>query len=177
MVEKSLIDLSWDDFDEHRDPRPNENQFDAVVERAVSRRGFLGGALAFGSGAAVFGTGLMSSTTASRAEGHARFAFKPIDIATDHAVHVPEGYTSQVLVRWGDALGPGSRSPIAGVVLVAGQVSAVAVAHAVSCVMTSARRRGFRRFISGSGAAVCAPVSTRLPTPIAGARLHPALVP
>ncbi|MCZ4266840.1 PhoX family phosphatase [Rhodobacteraceae bacterium G21628-S1] len=118
MVEKSLIDLSWDDFDEHRDPRPNENQFDAVVERAVSRRGFLGGALAFGSGAAVFGTGLMSSTTASRAEGHARFAFKPIDIATDHAVHVPEGYTSQVLVRWGDALwseAEGAYSPETGV--------------------------------------------------------------
>ena len=104
MVDKTLIDLSWDDFDEHRDPRPDENQFDAVVERAVSRRGFLGGALAFGSGAAVFGTGLMSSTTASRAAGGATFAFEPIGIATDHAVHVPAGYKSQVLVRWGDAL-------------------------------------------------------------------------
>ena len=67
MVDKSLIDLSWDDFDEQRDPRPAGNQFDAVVDRAISRRGFLGGALAFGSGAAVFGTGLLSSTTASRA--------------------------------------------------------------------------------------------------------------
>ncbi|NIZ15590.1 PhoX family phosphatase [Phaeobacter sp. HF9A] len=104
MADKSLIDLSWDDFDEHRDPRPDANQFDAVVERAISRRGFLGGALAFGSGAAVFGTGLMSSTTASRAEGASKFAFAPIDTATDFAVHVPEGYKSQVLVRWGDAL-------------------------------------------------------------------------
>ena len=54
MDDTSHIDMSWDDFDEMRDPRPDENQFDAVVERAVSRRGFLGGALAFGSGAAVF---------------------------------------------------------------------------------------------------------------------------
>ena len=43
MVDKSLIDLSWDDFDEQRDPRPAGNQFDAVVDRAISRRGFLGG--------------------------------------------------------------------------------------------------------------------------------------
>ena len=33
MVDKSLIDLSWDDFDEQRDPRPAGNQFDAVVDR------------------------------------------------------------------------------------------------------------------------------------------------
>ncbi|MFW2541432.1 PhoX family protein [Primorskyibacter sp. 2E107] len=105
MADKHLIDLSWDDFDEHRDPRPDNNGFDAVVERAISRRGFLGGALAFGSAATVMGAGLMSSTTAARAEAHgAGFAFKPIDIATDHEIHLPEGYTHKVLVRWGDAL-------------------------------------------------------------------------
>lgn len=104
MVDKSLLDLSWDDFDEHRDPRPEENQFDQIVDFAISRRGFLGGALAFGSGAAVFGSGLLSSTTASRAAGHGGFAFEPIDIATDHEIHVPKGYTHKVLVRWGDAL-------------------------------------------------------------------------
>lgn len=102
MVDKSLIDLSWDDFDEHRDPRPAQNDFDAVVERAISRRGFLGGALAFGSAATVFGSA-MTSATSARAQA-AGFNFKPIDIATDHAIHVPEGYQHQVLVRWGDAL-------------------------------------------------------------------------
>ncbi|MEC7670556.1 MAG: alkaline phosphatase PhoX, partial [Pseudomonadota bacterium] len=104
MTDQHDVDMSWDDFDELRDPRPNENQFDAVVDAAISRRGFLGGALAFGSGAAVFGTGLFSSTTAARAGAHGKFAFEPIDIATDFAVHVPEGYKSKVLVRWGDAL-------------------------------------------------------------------------
>ncbi|MBP0483601.1 PhoX family protein [Sagittula salina] len=104
MTDKSLIDLSWDDFDEHRDPRPDSSDFDAVVERAISRRGFLGGALAFGSAASVFGAGLMSSTTAARAGAHGGFAFKPIGIATDHEIHVPEGYRHKVLVRWGDAL-------------------------------------------------------------------------
>jgi secreted PhoX family phosphatase len=104
MKKTDIVDLSWDDFDEMRDPRVDNNGFDAVVERAVSRRGFLGGALAFGSGAAVFGTGLFSSTTAAKADGHMKFAFKPIDIATDDLIHVPEGYETNVLVRWGDAL-------------------------------------------------------------------------
>ncbi|MBW6417362.1 PhoX family phosphatase [Celeribacter sp. PS-C1] len=104
MKDQDITDLSWDDFDEMRDPRPNTNDFDAVVERAISRRGFLGGALAFGSGALAMGAaGLMSSTTAARAESMG-FAFKPIDIATDFDIHVPEGYQWKVLVRWGDAL-------------------------------------------------------------------------
>ncbi|KCV80785.1 twin-arginine translocation pathway signal [Actibacterium atlanticum] len=104
MTDKSLIDLSWDDFDEHRDPRPDTNDFDAVVDKAISRRGFLGGAVAFGSGAAVFGTGLFHATGSAQAAGHAAFAFDPIDVATDFDVHVPAGYKSEVLVRWGDAL-------------------------------------------------------------------------
>lgn len=108
MKDQDITDLSWDDFDEMRDPRPNTNDFDAVVERAISRRGFLGGALAFGSGALAMGAGvgtagLMSSTTAARAEGMG-FNFKPIGISTDHEIHVPEGYQWKVLVRWGDAL-------------------------------------------------------------------------
>jgi len=42
MDKQSLIDLSWDEFDEHRDPRPEKNGFDQVVARAVSRRGCFG---------------------------------------------------------------------------------------------------------------------------------------
>ncbi|WP_417255135.1 PhoX family protein [Celeribacter sp.] len=103
MKDQDIIDLSWDEFDELRDPRPAVNGFDAVVERAISRRGFLGGALAFGSGALAMGAGLMSSTAAARAEGMG-FNFKPVDIATDHDIHVPEGYQWKTLVRWGDAL-------------------------------------------------------------------------
>ncbi|MBU0642576.1 MAG: PhoX family phosphatase [Alphaproteobacteria bacterium] len=103
MNDQDFTDLSWDEFDEMRDPRPEDNGFDAVVERAISRRGFLSGALAFGSGALAMGAGLLSSTTAARAEGMG-FAFKPIDIATDHDIHVPEGYQWKVLARWGDAL-------------------------------------------------------------------------
>lgn len=100
---KETVDLSWDDFDELRDPRPEENDFDRVVEAAISRRGFLSGVVAFGSGAAAFGTGLMSTTARVHAQASA-FPFTPIDIATDHDIHVPEGYEWKTLVRWGDPL-------------------------------------------------------------------------
>lgn len=103
MVDKTLSDLSWDDFDEARDPRSPASDFDAVVDAAISRRGFLGGVLAFGSGATVFGTGLLGSAGTAAAAGHA-FPFAPIGIATDFEVHVPEGYSWKPLVRWGDPL-------------------------------------------------------------------------
>ncbi|UWP93991.1 PhoX family phosphatase (plasmid) [Aliiroseovarius crassostreae] len=102
-----MHDLSADDWDEKHFPRPDENEFDQVVERALSRRGFLGGILAFGSGAAVMGAGVgagVLNATSAQAQIAARFPFKPIPIATDHLVHVPEGYRSQVLASWGDAL-------------------------------------------------------------------------
>jgi uncharacterized protein len=103
MTPHSTVDLSWDEFDELRNPRPAATGFDAVVDRAISRRGFLGGVLAFGSGAAVFGSAMLSQTTSARAQA-AAFKFKPIDIATDYDIHVPEGYQWKPLVRWGDAL-------------------------------------------------------------------------
>ncbi|WP_121064476.1 PhoX family protein [Chachezhania antarctica] len=100
---KPPADLSADDWDELNFPRPHENDFDRVVERAVSRRGFLNGVLAFGSGAAVMGTGLFGSTSAL-AQNASRFPFTPIGAQTDGMVHVPEGYTATVLARWGDPL-------------------------------------------------------------------------
>jgi len=96
-----LSDLSFDELDEHNFPRPAENEFDRVVERAISRRGFLGGVLAFGSGAAAMGMGLLDSSSAL-AQAASRFAFSPIDAQTDGTIHVPEGYEWHLLARWGD---------------------------------------------------------------------------
>ncbi len=53
MKVNDTLRMSADDWDERNFPRPSEQDFDRVVERAVSRRGFMGGVLAFGSGAAV----------------------------------------------------------------------------------------------------------------------------
>ncbi|WP_299844621.1 PhoX family phosphatase [uncultured Roseovarius sp.] len=100
MKDFDLNHVSADEWDELNDPRPETNDFDRVVETAISRRGFLGGVLALGSGASAMG--VLMSSSAARAEG--RFAFTPIGIHTDPTVHVPEGYDWDLLIRWGDPL-------------------------------------------------------------------------
>ncbi|WP_108859339.1 PhoX family phosphatase [Ruegeria sp. Alg231-54] len=103
MKDVDTTTLSADDWDELHFPRPEENDFDRVVESAISRRGFLAGVVAFGSGAAAMGAGLMGST-AAHAVTVSRFAFTPIAVQTDGTVHVPEGYEWKVMTRWGDPL-------------------------------------------------------------------------
>ncbi len=102
MTHIDLTKLSWDERDEIVNPPPAVTDFDRVVESAISRRGFLGGLLVFGSGAAALGGNLLNSTAAIAAES--RFAFKPIPIATDGTVHVPEGYSWKPLAKWGQPL-------------------------------------------------------------------------
>jgi len=106
MAPNDMQELSFDDYDEAISPRPDTNDFDAVVDAALSRRGFLSGIVAFGSGAAVMGkAGLLGS--AAEAAGHAatsRFAFEPIPTSTSNTVTLPAGYSWQVLARWGDPL-------------------------------------------------------------------------
>ena len=92
MKDIDTKNLSWDEWDELRRPAPETTDFDRIVEAALSRRGFLGGVLAFGSGAAAMGTGTLMSSTSAQAQA-SRFAFTPIPIATDATVHVPEGYS------------------------------------------------------------------------------------
>ena len=120
MTDSKHTRLSADEWDELNFPRPEVQEFDRVVERAISRRGFLGGALAFGSGAAVFGTAMLKGSTAL-AQQTTRFAFEQIAAQTDSTVHVPAGYSWKVLVRWGDALfsdapafDPATGVPVAG---------------------------------------------------------------
>ena len=98
-----MEDLSFDEFDEIVNPRPEENDFDRIVEAALDRRGFLGGVLAFGSFAALGGA--LSPSTAQAATN--RFAFDQIAANTSDAITVPEGYKVDVVVRWGDPILPG----------------------------------------------------------------------
>lgn len=98
MKDTENHNLSFDDFDEKMNPRPEECDFDRIVEAALSRRGFLGGVLAFGSFAAVGG----SLTPAEAASN--RFAFDQIGTSVADDVVVPEGFNAEVLVRWGDPL-------------------------------------------------------------------------
>jgi len=104
MSDFDMTDVSADEWDELHFPRPEENDFDHVVERAISRRGFLSGVLAFGSGAAAMGAGLLDATPALAQTAASRFAFVPIPAQTDATVHVPAGYRWHVVARWGDPL-------------------------------------------------------------------------
>ena len=54
MTDIDTSKLSWDEWDELHNPPPAVTDFDRVVERAVSRRGFLG-ILAMGSAAVAMG--------------------------------------------------------------------------------------------------------------------------
>ena len=96
----NLDDLSFDEFDEVINPPPAETDFDRIVEAAINRRGFLGGALAFGSFAALGGAITVSSSEAASD----RFAFEAISTNGNDAITVPNGYKMDVLVRWGDPL-------------------------------------------------------------------------
>ncbi|WP_435258637.1 PhoX family protein [Thioclava sp. FR2] len=106
MQQLDIRHMSFDEFDEKRDPRPEEQEFDRVVERALSRRGFLRGVLAFGSAATALGLSPLLNSGSAQAQTAAmtRFAFKPIPTATDFDVHVPEGYSWKPVAKWGQPL-------------------------------------------------------------------------
>ncbi|WP_299280739.1 PhoX family phosphatase [uncultured Tateyamaria sp.] len=103
MKDIDLATMSPDEWDEMNFPRPDVQDFDRVVEAAISRRGFMGGVVAFGSGAAVMGTSMLKGTAAMAGQSD-RFAFEQLPIQTDGTVHVPDGYEWKVMVRWGDPL-------------------------------------------------------------------------
>ncbi len=91
--------LSFDEHDELINPKPERCEFDDVVERALSRRGFLGGAAALGAVAAVGGGMAPKAQAAS-----SRFAFEAIPTSTADKLIVPEGYRADILIRWGDPI-------------------------------------------------------------------------
>jgi secreted PhoX family phosphatase len=102
MTEMDLSTLSFDEFDEMNDPRPQETEFAVLAEKAISRRGFLGTTASFGAAAFLLGTSALTSTTA-RAAG-LWLSFEPVAANTLDAVTVPEGYSWHTVVRWGDPL-------------------------------------------------------------------------
>jgi len=95
-------EISFDDHDELINPKPDENDFDRVLEVALTRRGLLKGVLAVGSLATLGTAATLTSTEATA--GITRFAFNAIDTNTLDDITVPEGYSAQVVARWGDPL-------------------------------------------------------------------------
>ena len=97
---KNLDDLSFDEFDEALNPRPEESDFDRVLDIALSRRDVFKSVIAFGSVAAL-GNTLMPAAAVAAPD---RFAFEAIGISTDDDFKVPAGYNASVVVSWGGPL-------------------------------------------------------------------------
>ena len=101
-----IDDVSFDDHDEIINPRAEETEFDAIVESALSRRGFLGGVLAFG-GVASLGAITTVLTPLSAEAAMERFGFDAVAANTTDDITVPAGYKWQSVVHWGDPIKPG----------------------------------------------------------------------
>ncbi|MEL7469254.1 MAG: PhoX family phosphatase [Pseudomonadota bacterium] len=93
-------DLSFDEFDEINSPRPEECDFDRVVESAISRRGFLS-VLAVGTATFLTGTSALTGRADAAAD---RFGFAQVAANGNDDITLPEGFTSSPVVNWGDAL-------------------------------------------------------------------------
>jgi len=93
-------ELSFDEYDERVHPRPDECEFDRVVEASLSRRQLLKGVLAVGTVATL---GSFAVPQHARAAA-SRFAFASVPANTLDAITVPQGYVAQVVARWGDPL-------------------------------------------------------------------------
>ena len=95
-------ELSFNEVDEVHDSRPPGTDFGRLVERAISRREFLGAGIAFGAAAFVTTAGVLRPSTA-RAAGD-MFGFEPIAANALDTVTVPPGYNWHVVAKWGEPM-------------------------------------------------------------------------
>ena len=93
--------ISLDDFDEVYYPRPDQSDFDKIIERAISRRGLLKRGISVGAAAFVAGT---SGFGTSKAHAASRLGFKAVAANSLDTVTVPEGYSWHIVAAWGDPL-------------------------------------------------------------------------
>ena len=97
--------VSRNDVGEMNDRHASPTDFERLAERAISRRGFLCGTTACGATAFVLGAGGMVVPPARA--GAAGLDFTPVAANGLDTVTVPEGYSWQVVARWGDPLWSG----------------------------------------------------------------------
>ncbi len=76
--------------------------FERIAERAIARRGFLGGVVAFGASAFVAGVGTLAPKSASAKV--AWLDFEPVAANSLDTVTVPKGFQWHRVISWGDPL-------------------------------------------------------------------------
>ena len=97
-----------DDDDVGRNTSDNET-FEQVIEARLSRRGFLGGTLGTVAAASLSSVGALLQAVPASAKTHnlPLLGFTGIPASSQDAVVVPEGYTAEVLIAWGDPVSDG----------------------------------------------------------------------
>lgn len=95
-------DYDLEYFDEVNNPRPEKTDFEVLVENAISRRRFLGGAAACGATAFVLGGAAFAGRPAQAATS--TVAFDAIAANALDAITIPDGYNWYVVGAWGDPL-------------------------------------------------------------------------
>ncbi len=95
-------EISSDEFDEIHHPRHGETDFEKLVEKMMSRRGFLGRGAAFAAAAFVMSAGGVDPLSAFA--GTDRFGFEAVSANTRDTVTVPKGYSWHVVAKWGDPM-------------------------------------------------------------------------
>lgn len=103
MPDMTAEEISFDAFDEKRNPRPTVSEFDTIVEKAILRRGFLQGVVAVGTASFLTGIGGIKGARADE-----RFGFSNIPASTADDIVVPEGFNWHVVMKWGDGIFPNS---------------------------------------------------------------------
>ncbi|MBF2761414.1 MAG: DUF839 domain-containing protein [Ectothiorhodospiraceae bacterium AqS1] len=95
-------DPSFDDIDEASDSSLGKTDFEGIVERAMSRRGFLHSTGAMGAAAFAMSAGF---SVPSRAEASAAWLdFEAIAANGLDSVTLPKGFQWHIVASWGDPL-------------------------------------------------------------------------
>jgi secreted PhoX family phosphatase len=94
-------DTSFDDSGDPYYPRPESTDFEKIVDRALSRRGFLGAGVFYGVAAFVTGATTLRGRPARAAS---RFGFEAVAANSLDTVTVPKGYSWHIVARWGEPL-------------------------------------------------------------------------
>ncbi|MCY4479687.1 MAG: DUF839 domain-containing protein, partial [Rhodospirillales bacterium] len=100
VAARDAVSLGDTGGENDRDALPTD--FERIAERAISRRGFLKGGAACGATTFVLAAGGMAAYPARA--GMASLDFTPVAANGLDTVTVPDGYSWQVVARWGDPL-------------------------------------------------------------------------
>lgn len=101
MPDRERGDTSFDDSGDPYYPRPESTDFERIVDRALSRRSFLGAGVFYGVAAFVTGATTLRGRPARAAS---RFGFEAVAANSLDTVTVPKGYSWHIVARWGEPL-------------------------------------------------------------------------